>query len=247
MFDESNEPTDIFAGVDPVDKSAASGSGTSVSEGGSSPSAQVVRSGPPRWLFVLIALVVVGGLVGGGYYFIMSSGEKKSDDMVTDSPDAGGNGAAENPAPQPPSGDIGESGDAMPPQPPDVTDGIIAPELPDVEPSIVPEDEIADDVAAGPATVTTEVVAPTPVPDSEPSLDSDGDGLTDEEEAAIGTDIVNPDTDADDLTDGEEVNIYKTDPLKPDTDGDGYLDGQEVKGGYNPNGEGKLLDVPPSQ
>ena len=56
-------------------------------------------------------------------------------------------------------------------------------------------------------------------------IDSDGDGLTDREEAMLGTDPFNPDTDGDGLTDGEEVKIYHTDPLNPDTDGDGLSDG----------------------
>jgi len=42
-------------------------------------------------------------------------------------------------------------------------------------------------------------------------LDSDQDGLTDQEEHMIGTDINNP-----------------------DTDGDGYSDGKELASGYNP-------------
>jgi hypothetical protein len=58
--------------------------------------------------------------------------------------------------------------------------------------------------------------------------DSDGDGLTDGQEIALGTDPLNPDTDGDGLTDGQEVNTYHTDPLNPDTDGDGLTDGQEV-------------------
>ena len=58
--------------------------------------------------------------------------------------------------------------------------------------------------------------------------DSDGDGLTDEEEARLGTDPFNKDTDGDGLTDGDEVKVYKTDPLNPDTDFDGLTDGQEV-------------------
>ena len=60
-------------------------------------------------------------------------------------------------------------------------------------------------------------------------LDSDGDGLTDEEELRIGTDPHNPDTDGDGLLDGEEVHKYKTNPLDPDTDHDGLKDGEEVK------------------
>lgn len=59
-------------------------------------------------------------------------------------------------------------------------------------------------------------------------IDSDGDGLLDSEEAALGTDPFNPDTDGDGLSDGEEVRIYKTDPLNPDSDYDGLKDGAEV-------------------
>lgn len=49
------------------------------------------------------------------------------------------------------------------------------------------------------------------------------------------------DSDNDGLVDEDEFNIYKTDPHKTDTDGDGYQDGIEVKAGYNPNGPGKLI------
>jgi len=59
-------------------------------------------------------------------------------------------------------------------------------------------------------------------------LDSDGDGLTNGEEAALGTDPGNPDSDYDGLGDGEEVNTIGTDPLDDDTDDDGILDGNEV-------------------
>jgi len=58
--------------------------------------------------------------------------------------------------------------------------------------------------------------------------DTDGDGLTNSEEAQIGTDPLNPDTDGDGLGDGEEVKTYATNPLAPDTDGDGLGDGDEV-------------------
>ncbi len=59
--------------------------------------------------------------------------------------------------------------------------------------------------------------------------DSDGDGLTDEEEAKLGTDPFKADTDGDGLSDYEEVKVYKTDPLNPDSDFDGLSDGDEVK------------------
>jgi len=58
--------------------------------------------------------------------------------------------------------------------------------------------------------------------------DSDGDGLSNNDEALIGTNPVTPDSDSDGLLDGDEVNTYKTNPLLPDTDGDGLLDGEEV-------------------
>ena len=74
-------------------------------------------------------------------------------------------------------------------------------------------------------------------------MDSDQDGLSDEEEKALGTDINNPDTDGDGLFDREEVKVYKTNPLIRDSDGDGFLDGAEVKGGYDPNGPGKLYEI----
>lgn len=46
---------------------------------------------------------------------------------------------------------------------------------------------------------------------AEIKIDSDGDGLTDEEEVRLGTD-----------------------PFNPDSDGDGFLDGIEVRHGFNP-------------
>ncbi len=64
------------------------------------------------------------------------------------------------------------------------------------------------------------------------TVDTDNDGLTDEEELQLGTDPNDPDSDGDGLTDGEEVNQYDTDPLNEDTDGDGLADGEEVNS-YN--------------
>jgi hypothetical protein len=45
--------------------------------------------------------------------------------------------------------------------------------------------------------------------------DMDGDALPDVEEASIGTDALNPDTDGDGFYDGEEVLEMGTDPLDP--------------------------------
>lgn len=77
---------------------------------------------------------------------------------------------------------------------------------------------------------------------SERPLDSDGDGLSDEEEKDLGTSPYKVDSDGDGLFDREEVRVYLTDPLVLDTDGDGFSDGEEVGNGDNPKGEGKLLD-----
>lgn len=49
-----------------------------------------------------------------------------------------------------------------------------------------------------------------------------------------------PDTDGDGLSNQQET-FYRTDSANPDSDGDGYTDGEEVKNGYNPNGAGALL------
>jgi hypothetical protein len=60
-------------------------------------------------------------------------------------------------------------------------------------------------------------------PDSE---DFDGDGLTNGQERALGTDPGDSDSDNDLLADGAEVAIGAN-PLNPDTDGDGIIDGQD--------------------
>ncbi len=56
--------------------------------------------------------------------------------------------------------------------------------------------------------------------------DDDNDGLLDtyEIKKSGGTDPLNPDSDGDGLSDGEEVNTLGTNPLEPDSDGDGVGD-----------------------
>lgn len=63
--------------------------------------------------------------------------------------------------------------------------------------------------------------------------DSDGDGLPDSQEIAIGTDPNDPDSDDDGLNDGDEVALG-TDPNNPDTDDDGLSDGEELLLGTDP-------------
>jgi len=81
-----------------------------------------------------------------------------------------------------------------------------------------------------------------------PSADADADGLTNAEEAALGTNAYLADTDGDGLDDGVEVLDLGTDPLSVDTDGDGMDDGTEVNVGADPldedtDGDG-ILDGP---
>ena len=63
--------------------------------------------------------------------------------------------------------------------------------------------------------------------------DADGDGLSDADEGAQGTDPNNADTDGDGLSDGDEL-IRNTDPNDPDSDNDGLNDGDEINRGTNP-------------
>lgn len=58
--------------------------------------------------------------------------------------------------------------------------------------------------------------------------DSDDDGLEDGQEVALGTDPLDEDTDGDGISDGDEVNLLGTDPHNPDSDGDGLSDGDEL-------------------
>ncbi len=66
------------------------------------------------------------------------------------------------------------------------------------------------------------------------SIDRDSDGLVDEDELTLGTNVDNPDTDGDGLNDGDEVHTYQTSPLAADTDGGGAADGFEVQWGFDP-------------
>jgi hypothetical protein len=94
-----------------------------------------------------------------------------------------------------------------------------------------------------PVDAAQETVPPTPVPEvvTEPTPaptqpaapapaegDTDGDGWSDAEEIAYGSDPLNRDYDGDGLLDGEEIYVYGTDPLNNDSDGDGLVDGEEV-------------------
>lgn len=64
--------------------------------------------------------------------------------------------------------------------------------------------------------------------------DTDGDGLPDPNERDFGSNPTKPDTDGDDLTDGQEVLRHGTDPLRQDTDRDDFFDPEEVEEGTDP-------------
>ncbi len=93
-----------------------------------------------------------------------------------------------------------------------------------------------------------------PIPPSVPNVDdrllfgalqdTDSDGLDDDQERSLGLNPNDWDSDDDELSDGDEVIIWKTNPLNPDTDGDSYTDGTEVKSGYSPSGIGRIFEVP---
>lgn len=61
------------------------------------------------------------------------------------------------------------------------------------------------------------------------SLDADADGLNHDDELAYATSPSNPDTDGDGLTDYEEAKVYGTSPINADTDNDGLTDWQEIR------------------
>lgn len=70
--------------------------------------------------------------------------------------------------------------------------------------------------------------------------DSDGDGLTDDDETAAGTNLYNPDSDYDGLTDRDEIYLTGTNPLASDSNGNGVSDYNEFYGNYTvaPDGGG---------
>ncbi len=133
---------------------------------------------------------------------------------------------------------------------------VAAPVVPDPSPLVVPDPTLpaqgSNDV---PAPLPTPVVTPpagTNIPPPEQVIplpqqpvntatpvDTDEDGLADSRELELGTDPRNRDTDADELSDGDEVLKYGTNPLDRDTDKDSFVDGKEVQNGYNPRGSDK--------
>jgi len=84
---------------------------------------------------------------------------------------------------------------------------------------------------------------PCPLEPSSPCVDPDGDGLSDANEAALGTDPLLADTDSDGISDLEEA-LGNTEPTVADTDGDGVVDGSDpCPLGDDPDGDCVCGDV----
>ena len=102
------------------------------------------------------------------------------------------------------------------------------------------------------ATPASTPLPPPPEPTAAPTqppvdtADDDGDGLTNTREAELATDPANPDTDADGISDGDEVNVYLTNAFIQDTDADLLYEGGELvygSGVLNPDSDSDgLLD-----
>jgi len=71
------------------------------------------------------------------------------------------------------------------------------------------------------------------VPPHPDVLNTDGDGLSDPDEASYGSNPNNVDSDGDWLWDGEELG-YRTSRTNADTDGDRISDWQEIRNGSDP-------------
>jgi hypothetical protein len=106
-----------------------------------------------------------------------------------------------------------------------------------------PHRSLSEDDIAGIQEVYGMASDPQPAPEAPPQnatpppvdgQDSDGDGISDQDEVLVtGTDANKADSDGDGLVDGVEVSSHMN-PLDPDMDKDGVNDGQEVNQGSDP-------------
>ncbi|HCC22153.1 TPA: hypothetical protein DEP86_01985 [Candidatus Uhrbacteria bacterium] len=254
MFEEQNEPVDIFSEVEPAKEGGmvppvVSGSplpaGTSPTPvSGIIPQIDAAASrGPSKILFVVIFLLLIGAVGGAVWYFILRGdgavpvGNELADPNLNDS-----NSAIDVQIPEPENRslcgngtcDLDEDKFSCP------TDCPLIPSA--CGDGICQADEGSLDCPSDCQATPNEPVMP-PEPANQP-IDTDGDGWSDIEEATLGTNPQIADTDADGLTDREELRQYSTDPTNPDSDGDSYIDGEEVRAGYDPNGPGKLFNLP---
>jgi len=161
-----------------------------------------------------VLIIILGAVImGAAAYLIYSKFIQPSEDEVLDV----NSGVVVPPVNTPTNSNVVDNNVVTPV----IEDNVISP--------VIEEPQINDPIA--PVDENPIVVAP---------VDSDGDSLTDVQEATLGTDPNLIDSDFDGLSDYEEIYVYGTDPLNPDSDGDGFSDGDEVRNGYNPKGEGRL-------
>ncbi len=73
--------------------------------------------------------------------------------------------------------------------------------------------------------------------------DADADTISNRMEIEYGTNPVQVDSDADGLSDADELNVYMTNPVLYDTDKDGANDGWEINQGFDPLGYQDVFSV----
>lgn len=226
MFDK--EPEDIFSGTEPArPENLRPGGAISPTVPGLpgvpspvGPTGEELgeASGSKKKIFLVIMVVVLAAILGvGGYLAWQQFAPKSAANINVNTP-------------------------AVPEAPAEANLNVPA-EVPAV--NIVPESLCGNGLCeTGEDSTSCPADCPVPPPPPAAGLDTDADGLTDAEEAVLNTDPAVADTDGDGLDDKAETQTYGTNPLNPDTDGDTYNDGDEVKNGYNPNGPGKLPELP---
>lgn len=230
----SREPEDMFSKLDQSPKKSDAPTGM-----GDLPMRASSSAGKYMLLFAGV-VVVIGGLGFAFWYFAIKrpADQKAAARPVVTRPVAptpSGNVAPVAPTPTPPSPTI-------PPTPDPTLPSSASTDLPS-DPSIpapLPVPVVTPPVGTNvPLPSSVDANAGGGINGSASSVDTDGDGLSDQRELELGTDPRNKDTDGDGLSDGDEVLKYGTNPLDRDTDKDGFIDGKEVQSGYNPRGSDK--------
>lgn len=124
--------------------------------------------------------------------------------------------------------------------------------IPTTSTSTGPEKEASDSSTTGHwAVASSQTVQDVSFGYFDSAADSDGDGLTNAQEATLGTNHLDADTDDDGISDGVEdanqngtLDSTETDPTNPDTDSDGLTDGLELGNTApvaDPDGSGPML------
>lgn len=199
---------------------------------------EMEKPGSNRWFKVILIVIIAAILLLSGY-LAYSKFFRSSEEIVNLPTPNSSKTSSETNSQTPSNNQVGSSVPLTGEENNIATSSAEESQIPGVNAPVV----VATTTIPSSSTTTTISVA-TATPST--LIDSDNDGLTDAEEKLAGTNINVIDTDNDGLSDYEEVKIYHTNPLNADTDGDGYLDGAEVKGGYNPNGPGKMTPTAPS-